>query len=70
MGRGRYPEARELFITADAGGSNGYRSRVWKQELQELANETGVQVHVSHFPPGTGCSVTSRRTGGAVRCAP
>ena len=53
MGKSRYPEARELFITADAGGSNGYRSRVWKHELQRFADETGVSVHVSHFPPGT-----------------
>ena len=53
MGKSRYPEARELFITADAGGSNGYRSRVWKHELQQLADEMGVCIHVSHFPPGT-----------------
>ena len=52
MGKSRYPEARELFITADAGGSNGYRSRVWKHELQPLADEMGVCIHVSHFPPG------------------
>ena len=54
MGKSRYPEARELFITADAGGSNGCRSRVWKHELQQLADEMGVCIHVSHFPPGTG----------------
>ena len=53
MGESRYPDARELFITADAGGSNGYRSRAWKQGLQQFADETGVRVHVSHFPPGT-----------------
>ena len=53
MGRKRYPNARELFITADAGGSNGYRSRVWKVELQRLADELGIAIHVSHFPPGT-----------------
>ena len=53
MGKGRYPEARELFITADAGGSNGYRSRARKYELQQFADDTGVRVHVSHFPPGT-----------------
>ena len=52
MGKRRYPEARELFITADAGGSNGYRSRVWKHELQQFADATGVRIHVSHFPPG------------------
>ena len=39
MGKSRYPEARELFITADAGGSNGYRSRTWKHELQRFADE-------------------------------
>ena len=53
MGSKRYPEARELFITADAGGSNGYRSRVWKVELQRLSDELGISIHVSHFPPGT-----------------
>lgn len=53
MGMGRYPDARELFITADAGGSNAYRSRVWKVELQRFADENGLTVHVSHFPPGT-----------------
>ena len=53
MGKSRYPEARELFITADAGGSNGHRSRTWKHELQRFADEAGVRIHVSHFPPGT-----------------
>ncbi len=53
MGRRAYPKARHLFITADAGGSNGYRSRAWKLELQKLANETGLKIRVSHFPPGT-----------------
>ena len=53
MGNSRYPEARELFITADAGGSNGYRLRAWKHQLQHFADETGVRIHVSHFPPGT-----------------
>jgi transposase len=53
MGRGAYPEARELLITADAGGSNGYRTRAWKVELQKLADETGLCIHVCHFPPGT-----------------
>ncbi len=53
MGNKRYPDARDLFITADAGGSNGYRSRVWKVELQRLADELGISIHVSHFPPGT-----------------
>ena len=53
MGAKRYPEARELFITADAGGSNGYRSHAWKVELQQLADQLDMTIHVSHFPPGT-----------------
>jgi len=53
MGRPAYPRATELLITADAGGSNGYRIRAWKLELQELADETGLRIHVCHFPPGT-----------------
>jgi DDE family transposase len=53
MGRRAYPQADTLLITADAGGSNGYRSRVWKQELQRLADDLCLRIHVSHFPPGT-----------------
>jgi hypothetical protein len=53
MGAARYPDARELFITADAGGSNSYRIRLWKREIQQLANELRLVIHVSHFPPGT-----------------
>ena len=53
MGQRVYPQARELLITADAGGSNGYRVRLWKRELQRLADETGLTVTVCHFPPGT-----------------
>lgn len=53
MGRRAYPDAEELFITADGGGSNGYRARAWKTQLQNLANELGVRITVSHFPPGT-----------------
>jgi hypothetical protein len=53
MGKENYPEATELLLTADGGGSNGYRVRLWKQKLQEFANETGLIVNVSHFPPGT-----------------
>jgi transposase len=53
MGYERYPEARELFITADCGGSNGYRTRLWKLELQRLADELGIPITVCHFPPGT-----------------
>jgi len=53
MGRRRYPNARELTITADCGGSNGARVRLWKVELQKLADETGLVIHVCHYPPGT-----------------
>ena len=53
VGQKRYPDAREIFITADAGGSNGHRPRVWKAELQRLADKLGLAIHVSHFPPGT-----------------
>jgi hypothetical protein len=53
MGRERYPLARDLLITADGGGSNGYRLRLWKVALQAFANETALTVHVCHFPPGT-----------------
>jgi hypothetical protein len=53
MGRKRYPNARELTITADCGGSNGARVRLWKAEMQRLADETGLALHVHHYPPGT-----------------
>ena len=53
LGRERYPRATKLLLTADAGGSNGYRTRLWKWCLQGLANEAGLAVHVCHFPPGT-----------------
>ncbi len=53
LGKERYPDATELYITADGGGSNGSRNRLWKHELQQLADETGLTIHVSHFPPGT-----------------
>jgi hypothetical protein len=52
MGRPRYPHASELLITADGGGSNGSRCRLWKAELQQLANELDLCIHVCHFPPG------------------
>jgi transposase len=52
-GQGDYPQARRLLITADAGGSNGYRTRAWKAELAALAVETGLEITVCHFPPGT-----------------
>jgi Rhodopirellula transposase DDE domain len=53
MGRQRYPKARTLTITADCGGSNGARVRLWKVELQKLADESGLTLHVHHYPPGT-----------------
>lgn len=53
MGWQTYPDASELLITADSGGSNGRRSRLWKLRLQGLADETGLTIHVCHFPPGT-----------------
>ena len=53
MGRARYPKATELLITADSGGSNGSHNRLWKTELQRLADETGLRITVCHVPPGT-----------------
>jgi Rhodopirellula transposase DDE domain len=53
MGRPSYPKATRLLITADSGGSNGARVRLWKWELQQLADETGLEIAVCHFPPGT-----------------
>lgn len=53
MGRQAYPKARSLLVTADAGGSNGTRNRLWKWELQKLADTTGLAVSVCHLPPGT-----------------
>jgi hypothetical protein len=53
MGKPLYPGAKRLLITADGGGSNGYRVRLWKLELQKLADETGMEIAVCHFPPGT-----------------
>jgi hypothetical protein len=53
MGHCRYPHARALLVTADAGGSNSVRARLWKAELQRLANDTGLSISVCHFPPGT-----------------
>jgi transposase len=53
MGRSCYPQARQLLITADSGGSNGARVRLWKLELQQFADETGLEISVCHFPPGT-----------------
>jgi transposase len=53
MGQEAYPDARHLLITADGGGSNGSRVRLWKLELQKLADETALEISVCHFPPGT-----------------
>jgi len=53
MGSQTYPQAKRLLVTADAGGSNGSRLRLWKLELQKLADETGLRIAICHFPPGT-----------------
>jgi hypothetical protein len=53
VGASSYPKAKEILITADSGGSNGYRVRLWKAELQILADELGIEITVLHFPPGT-----------------
>jgi hypothetical protein len=53
MGQPEYTKVSELLITADCGGSNGYRVKLWKYELQKLANELGIAITVCHFPPGT-----------------
>ena len=52
-GKETYPDATRLMITADGGGGNGARLRLWKLELQKLADETGLAIAVTHFPPGT-----------------
>ncbi|KAA6336686.1 hypothetical protein EZS27_015180 [termite gut metagenome] len=53
VGKTHYPGVKNMLITADSGGSNGYRRREWKYELQRLANESGLVISVCHFPPGT-----------------
>ncbi len=53
LGAAQYRRSRHLLITADCGGSNGYRNRLWKLKLQEFADETGLTLHICHFPPGT-----------------
>jgi hypothetical protein len=53
MGQARFPKAKELLITADGGGSNGHRTRLWKVSLQALADDLGLTLNVCHFPPGT-----------------
>ena len=61
MGSAAYPQARRLLITADGGGSNSSRSRLWKVELQQFADATGLCISVCHFPPGTSYCVASPR---------
>jgi len=53
MGKVIYGSSQKILITADGGGSNGRRNRLWKTQLQEFSNETGMEIHMSHFPPGT-----------------
>ena len=53
IGRATFPGAKKLYINCDAGGSDGWRVHLWKYELAFLAEETGLEIHVSHFPPGT-----------------
>jgi len=53
LGKERYPNGKELLVSADCGGSNGYRNRLWKYGLQGLANKTGLKITVTHLPPGT-----------------
>jgi hypothetical protein len=67
MGRPRYPEMNRLMITADGGGSNGSRVRLFKVELQNLADETGLTLQVCHYPPGTSSRVDDWRGGGRSR---
>lgn len=53
LGKKKYPKSKRLLISADAGGSNGYRLKLWKTELQKFADETGLKISICHFPPGT-----------------
>ena len=53
LGQTAFPDAKRIYITCDGGGSNGSRSRLWKSELQDFSNRTGLEVHISHYPPGT-----------------
>jgi transposase len=53
LGQNTYPDATKIYINCDGGGSNGSRTKLWKTQLQELANITGLEIHVSHLPPGT-----------------
>jgi hypothetical protein len=67
LGRARYPDAHSLTITADCGGSNGVRVKLWKRELQRFANEAGLTVTVTHLPPGTSSRVDDWRGGSRWR---
>jgi hypothetical protein len=67
VGCKRYPVARCLTITCDGGGSNGSRVRLWKRELQSLANELGIEITVHHLPPGTSSRVDDWRGGSRSR---
>jgi Rhodopirellula transposase DDE domain len=67
LGKPRYPNATNLTITADCGGSNGPTVKLWKRELQHLANETGLKITVTHLPPGTSSGVDDWRGGSRSR---
>jgi hypothetical protein len=67
IGAARYPDAKQLLINADCGGSNGARLRLWKRELQVLANELGIEITVCHVPPGTSSRVDDWRGGSRSR---
>jgi hypothetical protein len=67
IGSSQYPDAKRLIITADGGGSNGSRVRLWKRELQRLANEIDIDIVVHHLPPGTSSRVDDWRGGGRSR---
>ncbi len=68
IGKDRYPHAARLLVTCDAGGSNGYRARAWKAELARLAQQTGLEITVCHFPPGTQCRCLSAANYRGVEC--
>jgi hypothetical protein len=67
VGRVRYPRATRLTISADGGGSNGSRVRLWKRELQRLTDELGIDIVVHHLPPGTSSRVDDWRGGSRSR---
>jgi Rhodopirellula transposase DDE domain len=67
VGASRYPDARKILINADCGGSNGARLRLWKRELQVLADELRIEITVCHVPAGTSSRVDDWRGGGRSR---